>query len=129
MLELNSKYGKVKSMLDKNKYSFLYILWLIRKRQPVILKRKAITELLIFVSGYDFSLTINQIKDQSDEYLSGFEEWFCEKFNFQYGSELPDFAQILLKVTNNDEALAFDLYYVSLDEFFRNTKIPPAWFD
>ena len=87
------------------------------KYRPVLfLGDKKITTLWHFIGGYQFSFSLNKIKEKSFPDFAWFSTWIKGRIKTEYGLA-AGWKHHLLSTYDNDEELAFNKFFQHLEEF------------
>lgn len=102
----------------------IYILRMYRYRPLLYLPEKSITQLIIFMIGFLFALTMNELKSNYEKLDKIFDD-FSKYLGINRGMFVHSnyaFARHFLKMSRNDEARAFDLFFADFEEFLLSRK-------
>lgn len=104
----------------------LEFLQLVRKRTPVILGVKSLNVLDLVCMGFIWGKT----KDESDNSLNilgEFHNWIFDKFGYEK-TNIHSSSAVILDLCGDNQAEAFEKFYLLLDEFLLVTdQVPLYW--
>lgn len=100
----------------------IYLLFLVKKRQPLYLSRRSIFNLGDFIEGF----TCGIAKEDHFQIMKEFRSFIVKK---QPQLEHLDTFNILYEVSDYDETKAFDLFFVEFEIFLTELGIEIPQFD
>lgn len=113
LYELDNIVRDVRQKEINHIYEFLQA---VRKRPWMWIGEKSLTKLWIFLDGFYSGMSFGNKFDTKKFFSTEFNEWVDQKVELE-NSNSSGWVLNILRKTNNDEELAYDLFFALLEEF------------